>query len=293
MRYSFFLLFLLGCSLSLFAQLPKSNVYLFQLDQKNDTLFELSKPQYLSNYNYKGYNNQPAFVNVNEVYMTVQLPGENQTDIFGFNLRERSKTQITSTREGEFSPQLMPDRYNFSCIRQEFSGVDTIQRLWQFPIDRLSPGKPVFKYVKNIGYYHWINSYQVALFLVDDPNYLVLGDTRTDDTEAIASNIGRCFQILEGRFLVFLQKSAYREWALFEYNLFNGSSKKIIDVIPNSEDFVVLPDGTIIMGSGTKLFKFKKGDTDWKEIADLRFYKIHNITRLAISYDNKLAIVAD
>ena len=69
---------------------------------------------------------------------------------------------------------------------------------------------------------------------------------------------------------------------------------KVIDVVKGSEDFEVLPDGTFIMGSGSKLYKYNPYvDEDWREIADLRFYEIRNITRLAVSSDYKLAVVAN
>jgi hypothetical protein len=81
-----------------------------------------------------------------------------------------------------------------------------------------------------------------------------------------------------------------------EYNLFQrgASPQKIIETIPGSQDFALLPDGTFIMARGSKLFKFNRFmDENWIEIADLRYYDIKNITRLAISGSYKIAIVAD
>ncbi len=278
------------------AQLPKSNVYLFDLRQVSDSTFEFSKPRYLTHFNSRGYNNQPAFFSNNELYLSLQMPYESQPDLYLFDLDKKTKTKVTETVEGEFSPSRMPDYYNFSAIRQEFQGRDTLLRLWQFPIDRLSNGKPVFKYLTGIGYYNWINGSEVAVFIVDNPSYLAIADTRTDDVYPIATNVGRCFQKLSNGSLVYVQKSDSGTWLLMEKNLYNRARQptKITTTLTGSEDFVVLPDGTFLMGKGSRLYKFNRfSDEEWVEVADFRYYDIRNISRLALSPDYKLAVVAE
>jgi hypothetical protein len=55
------------------------------------------------------------------------------------------------------------------------------------------------------------------------------------------------------------------------------------------------PDGTLIMGSGDRLYKLKPGvDKTWVEFASLKPFELTGITRLAISpLGNKIAIVVD
>lgn len=291
--------FFLFCSFIIFSakgQLQQSNIYLFDMKQSSDSTFEFTRPQYLTQFNHNGYNNQPAFFSNTELFITVQFPFENQTDLYVLNLKDTTKTRVTETVEGEYSPKRMPDYFNFSAVRQEINGRDTILRLWQFPVDRLGSGRPIFKYLTGIGYYHWLNSYQVAVFIVDDPSYLGIVDTRSDKLEAIATNPGRCFKKLPNGNLAYVQKSDFSLWKIMEKNMYSRDVPpvKVIDALPGAEDFAVLPDGTLLMGQGSKLFKFNKYiDSDWVEIADFRFYEIKNITRLAVGPNYQIAIVAD
>src|SRR5690606_9853788 len=105
----------------------------------------LRNPQFLTNFNANGYNNHPVFFSDNELYISAQSPLDAQPDLYLLDIDRKTKTRVTSTPSGEFSPARMPDFYNFSAIRQEIAGRDTVLRLWQFPIDRLTNGKPVFK----------------------------------------------------------------------------------------------------------------------------------------------------
>jgi hypothetical protein len=279
------------------AQLPKSNIYLFDVKQVSDSTYNFTNAKWLTQFNERGYNNQPSFFSPTQLYISVQTPNEDQSDLYMLDLNKKTKVKITETPEGEFSAKRMLDYYSFSAIRQEYTGRDTLTRLWQFPIDRLSNGHPVFKYLTNIGYYHWLSGTEVAVFVVENPNYLAIANTRTDDIVSVATNIGRCFTKLPNGNLVYVQKGEYTdEWFLMEKNLYrsNQEPKSIIHTLRGSEDFALLPDGTFVMGRGSKLFKFNQFiDKDWVEIADLRYYDIRNISRLAISPDYKIAIVAD
>lgn len=281
---------------TLLAQLPQSNIYLFNMQQQSDTAYVLSQPRYLTHYNPNGYNNQPAFFSADELYVASQLPSMAQPELYLLNLKDNSKLRVTETVEGEFSPMRMPDFYNFSAVRQEYIGRDTVIRLWQFPIDRLTNGRPVFKYLKGIGYYCWLNSKQVAVWMVDNPSYLALANVDTDELIPIATNAGRCVKKMPNGNLAFVQKTDFGTWDIMELSLYRRDlqPQKLIESLPGSEDFAVLPDGTILMGRGSKLYKFNRfRDEDWVEVVDLRFYNITNITRLAVSPDWKIAIVAD
>ena len=308
------------------AQIEPSNIYLFDMRRTSDTTYVFNNPQWLTYFNESGYNNQPAFFGLDKIYFTAQEFGENQTDLYELDLRNQTKCKVTETPDGEFSPQLMPTRYQFSAIRQEISGRDTLLRLWQFPTDRLSNGKPVFKYINGIGYYHWLNSAQVVIYIVDNPSRLELAKTDTDETEVIATNPGRCFKRMRNGNLAFVQKNDFDNWYIMEKKLnvrgYSGNSRsrsnrfrsntrpstssssnvpledlpltQVIETLPGSEDFEVLPDGSFLMALGSKLFRYNpRRDEDWREIGDFRYHGIRNITRLVISRDNRLAIVAN
>ncbi len=293
----FFSCVALFCALTAFAQLPQSNIYLFNMRQVSDSLFEFTQPRYLTAFNPTGYNNQPSFFNNDELYISSQLPSMQQPELYLLNLKDETKLRVTETQEGEFSPMRMPDFYNFSAIRQEYINRDTVIRLWQFPLDRLTNGKPVFKYLQGIGYYCWLNSKEVAVFVIDNPSYLALTNVDSDDLIPLATDVGRCIKKLPNGNLSFVQRNEAGLWQIMELSLYrrgNYQPQPIITALPGTEDFAVLPDGSYIMGKGSKLYKFNRfRDEDWIEIADMRYYNITNISRIAISPDMKIAIVAD
>lgn len=279
------------------AQLPATKVYAFDLSWR-DTSFEFSNPLYLTDFNPNGYNNQPAFIDDDVLMMAIQYPEMPQPDIFSFNLKDRTQTRITRTRSGEYSPQPIGDGRKFSAVRQEYIGRDTVLRVWEFPTNRIDNGRPIFKYLNGTGYYTWLNSRQMALFLTGIPSQLVIGDLTTDKTVPITELPGRCFKRLPNGNLIYVQKSnnPLEPWMLMEQNLYrlNQPPRQITATLPGSEDFVVLNDGTLLMGNGSKIYHFDPiRSKEWKEIVDLRFYGIRKISRIAYNERNKIALVSE
>jgi len=293
MHHITFLFLLSGLLLNgLNAQLSPSNVYVFNWKLSSEGKFELSQPRYLTAFNAKGYNNQPFFINSNELYMAVQPAGQGQPDLYAFTLDRRVKTRITRTDEGEYSPRMMPDGRHFSAVRQEAVGRDTFLRLWQFPLDRLTDGQPVFKNLMGMGYYCWLDSRHVALFKLGSPNELVIAQLGSEREQKIAENIGRCLQLMPDGSLAFVQQELAGNVVMTYHPRQAGAMPKfLVECLEGSEDFAVLPDGSLLCGQGGKLFRFDPAvHTNWQEVADLRPYQIRNLSRLAVTAD-KIAVV--
>ncbi|MEL6923185.1 MAG: hypothetical protein AAFO94_03985, partial [Bacteroidota bacterium] len=278
----------------LHAQLPATNLYAFDMKQVTDQVFEFSNPQFLTGFNKMGYNNQPNFISDDEIYLTVKSAETNeQTDIYSLNLRTRVRTRVTNTVESEYSPTRVPVGNEFSAVRVEADGQQT-QRLWRFPMDRRSKGQPVFYNIKDVGYHYWLDRTNVALFIVGSPHKLVIANTASEQQTQIMPNIGRCFQQLPNGNMAFVHKIADGFWQIRELNTVTKRSEMVVTTLKDSEDFVVLSDGTFLMGSGSKLFKFNKAiDRDWVEIANFQSYGINNITRMAVNRSNKIVFVAN
>ena len=270
------------------AQLPNTNIYLFKFEQVNDSLFNFQKPQFLTHFNSRGYNNQPHFVSNNEVYISVEdVRDKSQTDIISLNLDTKVRTLVTNSEDREYSPTLLPEKYYFSCVRQENDGLET-QRLWVFPIDRSTNGKVILKNQDKIGYHCWLTNETVALFIVGPPHYLALANTSDDTVMKLTSNIGRSLQKLPNGNLAFLHKPTETNWTIKELDVNTLRSKTIVGARAGSEDFIVLKDGSILMSQGSKIYKYKiRRDTRWLEVADFSKLGIDNIKRMAISPDER------
>ena len=235
-------------------------------------------------------------MNDEELYITVQMADDTtQTDIYSLNFVTGVKTQVTDTPESEYSATYKIGSTNsnsageFSCVRVE---QDQSQHLWLFPLDRSHGGKRIFNEISDIGYHNWVSSKEAALFIVGAPHRLVLANFITGRTQNIASNIGRCIQRASNSGVYYLRKLSPDDWYIRRINPYNRKTFPITQALPGSEDFAVMPDGSILMAKGSKLFYWSKSNTNnqWKEIADFSIYDIHDISRLAYR-NGKLALV--
>jgi len=281
----------IGLCFSTFAQnIPVTNLYMFQLASKDGKVI-LTKPVFASKFNPDGYTYQPAFFSENEVYVTVQTKNGTQTEIYALNADRQELTRVTNTNESEYSPTVMPDNRHFSVVRVDANG-QAAQRLWKYPMDRSNAGSLIFKDLTNVGYHFWINENEVALFLVDAPNQLVIGDIRTGTTKYVAQDPGRCFKKLSNGNLAIVHKSSDDAWFLKELNVNDGTLRTIVQTLGGSEDFEVLADGTFIMARGSKMYKYKEGaSSNWELMTDLNGFGIQSVTRMAVSRGGKVVLV--
>lgn len=272
--------------------LPTCNLYLFDTEWR-DSVLRFSDPQFLTGFNKNGYNNQPYFINNSELLITSAAPNDDQTDIYLLDLDEKSKLRLTRTAESEFSPKPTPDNLYFSVVRVE-TDEDRSQRLWQYPLDRQGEGKAVFKYLRGVGYYHWLDRFKVALFNLTsgDLNYLSLADTRDAAIQNLSPSVGRCFQNSPNGRLVYVHKITDGNWVIKALDKNTMDVQEITKTITGSEDFVILKDGSILMGKGSRLYRYHPlKSAAWEEVVDLKKTGVSNITRMAISGDGKLAVV--
>lgn len=279
-------------TISAFAQYPSTNIYVMDMDRIGDNYFKFSNPIFVNSDNQNGYNNQPCFINDDEMLVTSSRDGK-QTDIFSYNFRTFAVTQLSDTKSiSEFSPTIIPNTQNkFSTICIEEDGKT--QRLWEYTYGNKNIiRKVLLDKVFDVGYHEWLNPNQVALFIVGTPHTLKIANVITERIENYISNIGRCMRTLDNGDLLFVQKSE-DGWYLKRLDIINLDIATIAPTPVDSEDFALLSDGTVIMGKGDKLYKLNVNrDRQWAVIADLGNFNLNKITRIAVS-DNKIAIVGN
>jgi hypothetical protein len=277
-------------------QLPNTNIYCLDMEKFGEQI-DFKNVRFLTGFNMYGYNNQPQWINNNELQLAVQTPYDtSQTEIYSLSLLNNVLTQVTATRESEYSPTLMPDRRNISCIRTDATR-EGIQRLWTYPIDRSNAGRDLLTLHQGIGYHCWLSDKKLALFIVNTSgSSLKIVNVEDQASIQLLNGIGRSMARMNDGKLAYVQKATAQTWYIKSMDVTNYGSDVIIQTLPGSEDFTLLPDGTFIMGNGSKLFSYKLGNPDkqWKEIADLSKYGIFNIRRLTVSRElDKIAIVND
>lgn len=278
--------------LSLSAQPPASHLYAFNVQKVGDTLFQFSAPKFLSAFNLKGYNNHPFFFSNNELYIASQSSKESQPELYSLNLSTGVRSRVTDTPDGEYSPRPVGDGQNFSAVRMEFIQGDTLQRLWQFPINRSGKGQPIWTDIDNVGYYLWLSTRELLLFLVGKPSQMARVDVGSSRKEVIAVNPGRCIRRITGVGAYFVQKSSSlsQPWKIMKWDqraVGRNQVSEVVNTLNGSEDFALMSDGSLIMGNGPILYRYRPGtDRSWKKMADFSFYNIQKITRIEVSPDN-------
>jgi len=263
---------------------PSTDIYLYRLGRIvpfGDRLTNVTAR--------RGYDNQPAWDGEALVF-TAQVGG--QTDIYRY--AGGAVAPVTDTPESEYSASLTPDGAGISVVRVE---RDSTQRLWRFPHDGGTPSV-ILPDVKPVGYYAWLDSTTVTLFVLGEPNTLRIADTRTGVARIATSGIGRSLQrIPGGRRGSFVQRSG-SSWVL-----------KTIDPQPRSDgsfridSLVTLPDSAeyvswrsdrvVYTAGGSRIWRLRLPDRRWTLVANLSSRGILGITRIALSPDGSgLAFVA-
>lgn len=284
---SIFTYFLLLASTVAYAQ-PSTEVYVFDFSYNGNSI-KLSDGIHASSFNPDGYNNQPHFRSPNELYITSNHFNKGFTDIVRLDLVSNTYYRVTETDSlAEYSPTPDGIRDHFTVVRVEKDG--RTQSLHAYPHDHSGEGYRLLPDNGKVGYHKWLSDTKVALFLITNPISLVIADIETGEEQLIAESVGRCLQLTPEGNLYYVQNDSNQS-QIRELNINTLQSTAVISCIAGSGDYAVTSNGTILMGSGSKLYQYNPAvDSTWKEIDDLSEDGINKISRLAVSR-NRLAII--
>ena len=287
----FFNLPILFCS----AQ-PATEIFLFDMKVTNGQV-TLSNGENITKH--KGYDNQPFFHPDQPVIYYSSFDDSGRSDIKVYDYHSGQTSNLTLTREREYSPTVTPDGNFISCIIQRDNGV---QDLAKYPING---GKPevLINHLK-VGYHTWAADNKLFLFVLDDSvnnslHYYYLD--RNVDT-VVAENIGRSLHKIPGQnAMSFVQKINDKQYVIKKYDLNTGVISSIIPALPGQDQLCWLQNNNIVMSDGSKLFSFRENsfielkDRKWKPViieGDTSMLK--GVTRLAVNIENtKLAMVVN
>ncbi|MFN8329933.1 MAG: hypothetical protein U0T81_01715 [Saprospiraceae bacterium] len=136
------------------------------------TNWQASKIELLNSYNYQAYNNQPYFINANEVLITSQGKGDDNTDIYSLDLQIHQLRRLVDNDGKDYSPRLSPDHSgDITCVH--INKNDSVQNLCLFSGSDGSFKKYIFQGVGQIGYYRHFRKDLWVCFLVDQPSNLL------------------------------------------------------------------------------------------------------------------------
>ena len=270
---------------------PATEVYLFDMAYEDYQLV-LSNPRNISDN--PGYDNQPAFLPDGKGLLYASHK-DGQTDIVSYDLASGTKVWLTRTSGSEYSPVVMPDGQHFSAVRLELDGT---QLLYKYPLGS-GQGEILVPDLK-IGYYCWIDPHKLAAFVLGEPPTLqivrpeqgkTLFNFKKEKNQILQENIGRSLQQIPNTQsgISYIQIDPNGKRIVYAMDSKSGTRTRLIAPLEGSQDLVWMPDGTILMGQGSKLYRWTRGiNLDWEVIADLNVYNLSHISRLAVHPSGKM-----
>ncbi len=238
-----------------------------------------------------GYDNQPAFLPDGSGFLYTRIGADGQADVWRYDLATRAAHAVTTTPESEYSPTLAPGSGGISVVRVE---LDSTQRLWRLGADGTHPSL-LFENIKPVGYHAWAGDSALALYVLGNPNALVLARLGASRADTLARNIGRSLQTVPGRRAVsFVQVVDSTESWLMELNADSGTVRRLVR-LPRGAEFHAWTVGDLVLVSdGTTLYQWDaRGAGPWVPVADLAALGLRGVTRLAVSpAGDRLALVA-
>lgn len=280
----FILLFASGF-LSLSAQ-PNTEVFLFDVKVENGK-YTFTNGKNISNN--EGYDNQPSFVNDNQILFASTRNG--QTDIASYYDNYSSKTWINFTEGGEYTPLKIPNKNAVSAVRLDKDGK---QRLYSY---NLSNGEST-ELIENlvVAYYTWYDKNTVVSAVIENDNLnLYTSNLKEGWNRKYATKVGRSFHKIPNSNLVSFISKENDIWTIKSLNPNTGNTKVLANTIEGVEDMCWVINGDMLMAKGSKLYKLTLNrDNNWKEIVDLSGYGITKISRITTnSISSKLLIAAE
>lgn len=266
-----------------FSQWPSCDLYWWKLDKTKENV-----PVFLNKFHIGGYNNQPSFVLDNQILITSNF-NTSGTDILWLNLDRHEFFPFTKTEKiSEFSPVLTPDKKHVSVVRIEEDGKT--QTLWLYPANRSEFGKNLLPNLENIGYYAWVDSVQVALFLVDSIHTLALANIENQKVIFLQENIGRCLKT-EDNNIYFTKKDIAGFYTIKKFDTKYQVIETIFSLPEGTEDFEISTNGDIVYAQGGLLYKSSSTNRFEKQvIMDFTSFGIKNIKRVAIMNNNVIFV---
>ncbi len=246
--------------------------------------------------NRNGYDNQPYFIN-NEQLVFTSKAKNGSSDIIMYNFSNKKFTNMTRTPDfSEYSPALTDCGEYISAVRAEADGN---QRLWLYPINM---GEPELLYddIMPVGYYGWYGNI-AALYVLGEPNTLLFPYGKTD-LQPIAYGVGRSIQARpKTQTIAYIdQGKATTTTTGITYLLkaYDTKKRQIITLgktLEGSEDFIWLDKNRVIMANGKDLYMNYLGkDRGWEKFASVSLPGYGNISRLALSpKKDKLVLVME
>ncbi|MDH7447185.1 hypothetical protein QBK95_16205 [Aquimarina sp. 2201CG14-23] len=134
-----------------------------------------------------------------------------------------------------------------------------------------------------IGYHTWYTKDIVVSAVLEEGGLsLVVSNIKEKTNNTIQKKIGRSLHKIPNSQLISYISKENEVWEIKSLNPKTGETRRIKEVIPESEDICWLINGDILMAKGNTIYKFNpKTDNDWSIFHTFKNPELDNITRMS------------
>lgn len=281
-------LFLLFFSVSAFAQMPDTEIFVFDMQSQNGDV-SYSNKQNISNT--PGYDNQPSFYD-NDVIIYAGIR-ENETDINQYNFNNSEHSWISNTKTGsEFSPQRIPGSSDIAAVRLDTTGL---QRLYKYNYEtgKSSTLLPDTK----VGYFAFYDQNKILAAVLNESSLdLILYNITDKTSKKIISDAGRSIhKIPQSNSMSYTIQNDEGNYDIYLLDISKAETESyfVCELPDGTQDFTWLDEYRMLAFQDSNLYLFDTfGGEAWVKLADFSKYGITDITRLAVNSNlTKLALV--
>lgn len=269
-----------------FAQ-TNTEVFLYNLSFINGQ-YKVEKGKNISNN--PGYDSQPHFYSKKSIVFSSTR--NKQTDIAKYNIKTGKTKFLSNTPNGgEYSPQRMPKSKNVSAVRLD---TDGLQRFYKYN-SKTSKSKELIANLK-VAYPMWYKkNTAIVVTIVGNNLDLIIHKFKSKKNTTIQKKVGRSLHKIPNSNLISYISKTNDSWEIKSLNPKTGKTKLIIKTIDKKEDICWLPDGTILLASGSSLMKFNpKTDKNWSIFHKFSRKSHKNISRIIVNNKGtQLALVSE
>lgn len=270
------------------AQSSNSEVFVFEV-KNSEGKIELSNPLNISNS--PGYDNQPSFGPGDKSILFTSIRDGNSPDIYEYFFTTKLTKQITTSSDSEYTPRAMGDE-TITFVRE---GKGQEMSVWSYGRSTNSEA-PALTNKEPVAYYDW-NSNGAALVWIRYASMAHFVNPSKSINLFVSDHVlpSTPHNIPGTLKFSFVHRQGNDEIWIKEFDPETRAVRSIVQTKDAKLDYCWMPDGSLVMGSGTKLYRFvEKVEMDWILLADLSEFGLKEITRLDASKDGKkLAVVSN
>ena len=266
-----------------------SEIHLFELSI-NDGKYTLKNGRNISNN--PDYDSQPYFSPENNSLFFSSARDGKQTDIYEYNIKTESLTQITKTAHSEFSPKPVGNTGNVSYVSEGNNPYNTV---WH--IDKnTSKEEWLLNSTEPVGYYQANHETGDVLFWSRYGWSVKYLNTKTNDNRFVSGNAlpSSPQQIPNTNNFSFVHRQTNSMHWIKSFDPKAFSITHIAPIFDSNYEYAWAPNGDILRFNENRLSVWKQGNKDFKWLIgqDLSDLIKGKIARLTVSSNGKyLALV--